>query len=133
MHSIKKTSLFAIIILLALSTISFSQTPVTIGDNAPALKVSKWVKGTAVEKFEKGNFYVVEFWATWCGPCKQSIPHLTELADKYKGKVTFIGADVWERPQPGQDLNKMVADFVAEMGDKMNYNVCMDTEDQHMA
>src|ERR1043166_6557257 len=57
-----------------------------VGDPAPALGVSSFVKGDKVEKFEPGKTYVVEFWATWCGPCKQSIPHLTELAHKYKDK-----------------------------------------------
>jgi thiol-disulfide isomerase/thioredoxin len=66
-----------------------------LGDPAPALKVSKFVKGSPVTKFEPGKFYVVEFWATWCGPCKTSIPHLTEMAKKYKD-VQFVGVSVWE-------------------------------------
>ena len=69
-----------------------------LGDPAPPLTVSSWVKGDKVEKFEPGKMYVVEFWATWCGPCLESIPHLTELAHKYKDKgVRFIGVDIWEQ------------------------------------
>ncbi len=64
---------------------------------------------------------MVEFWATWCGPCRATIPHLTELAHKYKDKgVRFIGVDVWERD------TKLVAPFLAEMGDKMDYSVALD-------
>jgi thiol-disulfide isomerase/thioredoxin len=48
-----------------------------IGDKAPSLEVSRWVKGEKVERLEKDQTYVVEFWATWCGPCIQTIPHLT--------------------------------------------------------
>jgi thiol-disulfide isomerase/thioredoxin len=48
-------------------------------DPAPPLKVSKWLKGEEVKRFEPGKVYVVEFWATWCGPCIAFMPHLAEL------------------------------------------------------
>lgn len=119
----------------ALSAISLSVVPalgagIGVGDKAPAVKVQKWVKGTPVETFEPGKLYVVEFWATWCGPCKTSIPHLTELAKKYTGKVTFAGVSVWER---GADVEKQVSTFVTDMGAKMDYNVAIDTADGVMA
>ncbi|HVU64861.1 MAG TPA: TlpA disulfide reductase family protein [Phycisphaerales bacterium] len=62
-----------------------------VGDPAPSLSIEKWIKGEPVTSFEKGKVYVVEFWATWCGPCKASMPHITDLQKQYKGKVTFIG------------------------------------------
>ena len=99
--------------------------PLGPGSAAPALKVAKWVKGTPVAKFEKGKLYVVEFWATWCGPCRESIPHLTELAKKYKGKVSFTGVSVFEHDP--KYAPKVVA-FVEKMGPKMAYNVAMDTD-----
>jgi thiol-disulfide isomerase/thioredoxin len=92
-----------------------------VGDPAPKLEVKEFVKGDAVAKFEKGKVYVVEFWATWCGPCRASIPHLTELAHKYKDKgVRFVGVDVWERD------TARVKPFLEEMGDKMDYSVALD-------
>ncbi|WLT30854.1 TlpA disulfide reductase family protein [Geothrix sp. PMB-07] len=105
----------------------------TVGDPAPALKASRWVKGTPVAGFEKGRIYVVEFWATWCGPCRQSIPHLTEMAKQFEGKATFIGMSVWERGEAPEKVEANVDAFVKEMGDKMAYHVARDTGDAFMA
>lgn len=91
-----------------------------VGDSAPALNVSKWVKGEPVTAFAKGQVYVVEFWATWCGPCKVSIPHLTKLQEELGSKVKVIGVSVWETKQSD------VEPFVKEMGDKMDYTIAMD-------
>jgi thiol-disulfide isomerase/thioredoxin len=94
----------------------------TIGSPAPELTVSKWVKGEAIEGFDKEKVYVVEFWATWCGPCRTSIPHLTELQKEYADKgVDFIGVSVWEDEPEG------VEPFVEEMGEKMEYRVAKDS------
>jgi thiol-disulfide isomerase/thioredoxin len=93
------------------------------GTKAPAIEVSQWVKGTPFTKYQKGKFYVVEFWATWCGPCKAAMPHLSEMAKEYAGKVDFYGIDVREQ---GEDISGLVKKFVDGMGDKMAYNVGMD-------
>lgn len=94
---------------------AFAQT-LSPGKAAPAITVKEWIKGSKIAKLEPNKIYVVEFWATWCGPCIQSIPHLTEVAHKYKGKVTFLGVSIWEGPEN-------VKPFVEKMGSKMDYNV----------
>lgn len=60
----------------------------TIGSEAPSLDIQYWVqngngKFSKVSDFEQGKVYIVEFWATWCGPCIQSMPHLAETQQKY--------------------------------------------------
>ena len=65
--------------------------PTKLGDPAYPLVGLTFVKGEPVE-FTPGKVYVVEFWATWCPPCKDSIPHLTELSKKYEDQgVVIIG------------------------------------------
>jgi len=93
----------------------------SVGSSAPPITVSGWVKGEPIERLDPSKTYVVEFWATWCGPCRASIPHLTELQKKYKDRgVTFLGVSVWEQDQ------EKVEPFVKEMGDKMDYTVALD-------
>ncbi len=91
-----------------------------VGDPAPKLEVAKFVKGEPIKALEPGNTYVVEFWATWCGPCRATIPHLTEMQKKHED-VKIVGVSVWEQDQDA------VAPFVEEMGDKMDYRVAMDS------
>ena len=62
-----------------------------VGDPSPGLKISKWIKGDPVEAPLKDKVHVVEFWATWCGPCRAGMPHISELQNKYKEQVAFIG------------------------------------------
>lgn len=105
-----------------------------VGSPAPALTVDKWVKGDEVTGFEKGKVYVVEFWATWCPPCRESIPHLTELQKKHKD-VPFIGVAASERQPKGTKptdkadarLEKLEK-FVKDKGDEMGYAVAYDSK-----
>lgn len=117
---------------LALAAALPSNAKLKVGDPAPPLKVMKWVKGTPVKGFQQGKLYVVEFWATWCGPCRVSIPHISTLAAKYKGQITFSGIDLWEQTK-GAARQASVAKFVKEQGTKMAYNVGMDDDGGTMA
>jgi thiol-disulfide isomerase/thioredoxin len=92
-----------------------------LGDAASPLDIKDWVKGSPVDLAAgKGKtIYVVEFWATWCPPCRTSIPHLTEMQKKFKDQgVVFVGVS--------SEKTDVVKKFVDKMGDKMDYTVAVD-------
>ncbi|WP_197455657.1 TlpA disulfide reductase family protein [Stieleria neptunia] len=85
-----------------------------IGSKAPALDIEHYFHedDTRVTQFEDGKVYVVEFWATWCGPCIASMPHLSELQTKHRNDgVQIISVSdetvdeveaLLAKPYPGQ-------------------------------
>lgn len=84
------------LLLIAIATIGSAtaahpQQKLKRGDPAPPISVDHWVKGEAVESFQAGHVYVLEFWATWCSPCKDAMPHLSDLQQQYQKEITVIG------------------------------------------
>lgn len=72
-----------------------AQAKLMVGDKAPPLSIERWIRGEEVKSFEKGHIYVLEFWATWCGPCVAAMPHLSALQTKHKDdRVQIIGINV---------------------------------------
>lgn len=97
-----------------------------IGSKAPELQIAKFVKGDSVNGFETGQVYVVEFWATWCGPCIAAFPHLSELQAHHGDKARFIGVNVWEGVDDQTERMDKVESFVADQGDRMSYTVAVE-------
>lgn len=69
--------------------------PPKIGDRAPNLAIETMLQGPAGNDLSwqalKGQAMVLEFWATWCGPCVGAIPHLNELAEEFSDQpVRFL-------------------------------------------
>lgn len=132
----------AMLLANCLSGVAFSQElpKLMVGDPAPAFTYSKWIQGAnPIKELEKDKLYVIEFWATWCGPCIAAMPHLSELAKQYEGKIDFIGCDVWESkhggPKEQESYTKKVTTFVADQykSGRLTYNVVMDNNAEDMA
>ena len=92
-----------------------------IGDLAPKLNCGEWIQGAPVTEFSKDKAYLIEFWATWCGPCVAGIPHLNAVHLKYKDKgLVVVGQNIEGKNQ------KPVKAFVTKMADRMTYPVALD-------
>ena len=84
------------------------------GKKAPSFFVEEWIS----EPLEVENkVRVVEFWATWCPPCRKSIPHLNKLAAHFGDKVSFVGVS-------GESVDKVTA---FQKKTPMNYGVAIDS------
>jgi thiol-disulfide isomerase/thioredoxin len=110
--------------ICALAQVPSAHAFLKVGDRAPAFGPLEWVKGSAVS-FPKDfgdKVYIVEFWATWCAPCKISIPLLNELQQEYKDDLTIVSITT---PDPNNTL-PVVQQFVKQQGNDMDYTVAFD-------
>jgi len=76
----------------------------------------------------KGKMVVLDFWATWCGPCRSSFPKMQELVTKYKNdNIEFFFINTWERDS-NSEIKKSVSKFIKE--NNYSFNVLFDFEDK---
>jgi thiol-disulfide isomerase/thioredoxin len=67
----------------------------------------------------RGKVVLLDFWATWCDPCRDEIPHFVELQDRYRDHgLQIIGISMDDEPEPVRDFSRRF---------KMNYPVAMGT------
>lgn len=98
--------------------------PAGIGDLAPAFSLQD-IAGSTVNLSEyKNKVVLLEFWATWCPPCKASVPELIEVQKKYEAKeFTVLGVSV----DRAQDLSNYLVEFSRVY--HINYPVLIGNDD----
>jgi len=89
------------------------------GAPAPQFVVEKWL---TPKPAMTGKFVLVDFWATWCPPCRGSIPHLNELQEKFKDQLVVVGLS----DESEADIRRMT-------NPKINYAVASDTSGRTMS
>lgn len=100
-HYIKKMLLGVMMFVVCGATVCSAQNssrPATlkVGDAAPPLTIERWW-GVSPTEFYKGKIFVIDFWATWCFPCKEAMPHLNQIAQKYGDKgVSTVAVNIWD-------------------------------------
>ena len=122
---IRKAHFVASLILCFLTAPALAQQPtirfVRNPDPAPEFKVST-LDGKPITLADyKSKVILLNFWATWCGPCRAEIPDLVELQSKYKDQLQIIGLVVDDDDEDG------VKKFAERFG--INYPVAMATDE----
>lgn len=105
--------------LFASCAVAFAE-PVVVGGDAStkAILSATVIQGEVPKEWEKDKLYILECWATWCGPCIRIIPHMNALHNEYKDKgLSVIGVNVRE------DVKEKVEEFVKRKGEGMAYPV----------
>ncbi|MEK7829666.1 MAG: TlpA disulfide reductase family protein [Acidobacteriota bacterium] len=134
MKQLLKNLLFAAILVMAMFDPSASAqlpTEPTLAQIKAEKFIVQTLEGKKIELnklLSEGKPVVLDVWATWCGPCRQEIPHLVELAEQHRKDGLIVIGLTTEDPKVHRER---VKSFVKEYG--MNYHVGFASEQLYLA
>ena len=76
--------------LVICSKFSFGQSNISVNKNSPKITITDWIINTPKDKDLENKYIVLEFWATWCGPCINAVPHLNKIQEKFNQKNLYF-------------------------------------------
>ncbi len=60
-----------------------AQINIKVGEKAPEINITDWIENVPTDKSLNGKYIVLEFWATWCGPCIAAVPHMNKIQEEF--------------------------------------------------
>lgn len=99
-----------------------------IGDPAPMIAISKWINGEPVTEYAPERVYVIEFWATWCGPCLKSMPHIASLQEEYRDSVTVVGVTAEDDATVSEFMTNLAGQGEKTWRDVLTYRIATDDD-----
>ncbi|UPJ47693.1 TlpA family protein disulfide reductase [Bradyrhizobium sp. 200] len=94
---------------------------------APPIKVENWLRGQPLTSFQPGKVYIVEFWATWCGPCVKAMPHLVRLQEEYRDRgLEVVGVAANEEGPTLDEARTKLDAWLTKKFSNLNYRIGFD-------
>lgn len=101
---------FTLLFVLTFSSQAFlAQTGPSVGDKAPPLSITDWLANVPTNKTLEGRPIVIDFWATWCGPCIKAVPHFNELRREFatNEELLFLSMSDEKPDKVNRSLNRI--------------------------
>ena len=69
---------------------AFAQSNIKVNEKAPKINITNWIENVPNDRDLSDKFIVLEFWATWCGPCIAAVPHMNKIQQEFKQKDLYF-------------------------------------------